>query len=143
MSSRNLACLTVVVNEECTMIQTVRTSVSLLLLGIALSLSVSAQEKYKDFDDAFSAGARHVRAGRHAEAMEPLEAALKLAKDDEQRLKAYQALVPAYRQLPEIDKMLAAQEFVIRHTERRAGRSLAAGDVASFLFQRGKLDAGI
>jgi len=114
-----------------------------LVLGIALSFPIHAQEKYKDFDDAFIAGARHVRASRHAESIEPLEAALKLATHDEQRLKAYQALVPADRQLPEIDKMLAAQEFVIRHTERKAGRSLAAGDVASFLFQRGKLDAGI
>src|SRR5205814_1911931 len=58
-----------------------------------------------------------------------------------QRLKTYQALVPAYRQQPEIDKMLAAQEFIIRHTDRRAGRSLAAGSAVSFAYQRGKLDA--
>src|SRR5205085_854823 len=69
------------------------------------------------------------------------EAALGLAKVDAQRLKAYQALVPAYRQSSEIDKMLAAQEFIIRHTDRRAGRSIAARDVVSFAFQRGKLDA--
>jgi tetratricopeptide (TPR) repeat protein len=73
----------------------------------------------------------------------PLEAALALAKDDAQRKRAYEALVPAYRQSPEVEKMLAAQEFIIRHTDRKAGRSLAARDAASYLFQRGKLDMGI
>ena len=60
----------------------------------------------------------------------PLEAALKLAADDKDRLKAYRALVPSYRLLAEIDKMLEAQEFVIRHTDGKAGRSNAAGDLA-------------
>jgi hypothetical protein len=51
---------------------------------------------------------RHVRRGDYPAAVAPLEAALKLAKDDGQRMKAYQALVPAYQLLPEIDKLLAA-----------------------------------
>jgi tetratricopeptide (TPR) repeat protein len=125
------------------MIHSTSTSVCWLMLGIALSLSVHAQEKYKDFDDAFIDAARYVRKGDYPAAVAPLEAALGMAKDDSQRMKAYEALVPAYRQSPDIDKMLAAQEFVIRHTDRKAGRSLAARDVASYLFTRGKLDAGI
>ena len=102
-----------------------------------------AQEKYSDFDDAYSVAARFVRIGDYPAAVAPLEAALKLAKDDAQHLKAYQALVPAYRLQPEIDKMLVAQEFIIRHTDRRAGRSIAARDTASYLLTRGKLDAAI
>ncbi|HEX5103347.1 MAG TPA: hypothetical protein VFV87_06030 [Pirellulaceae bacterium] len=101
------------------------------------------QEKYKNFDDAYSQGARLLNRMQIAAAQEPLEAALKLAADDSARLRVYQALVPAYRQLPEIDKMLEAQEFVIRHTPRKAGRSNAANDLASFLHQRGKIDVAI
>lgn len=103
----------------------------------------SAQEKYKNFNDAMSQGVKLVRDMQFAAAQEPLEAALKLAADDHQRMQAYQALVPCYRQLPAIDKMLEAQEFIILHTERRAGRSIAARDLASFLHQRGKADEAI
>jgi tetratricopeptide (TPR) repeat protein len=103
----------------------------------------SAQEKYKNFNDAMSQGVKLVRDMQFAAAQEPLEAALKLAADDHQRSRAYQALVPCYRQLPAIDKMLEAQEFIIPHTERRDGRSLAARDLASFLHQRGKTDEAI
>ncbi len=104
---------------------------------------ISAQESYRTFDEAMNAGARLVRNQQYAEAQAPLEAALKLAADDKDRLKAYRALVPSYRQLAEIDKMLEAQEFVIRHTDGKAGRSLPAGDLASFLHQRGKTDVAI
>src|SRR5437868_1954046 len=117
---------------------------SLVTLCAAFVLTTaSAQEKYSDFNDAMIEAARFLRKNDYPAAVPPLEAALALAKDDTQQLKAYEALVPAYRQLPEIDKLLAAQEFIIRHTERRAGRSLGARAVASFLFQRGKIDAGI
>ena len=110
---------------------------------VSVPAGLGAQESYKSFEEAYGAGVRLLRDQQFAAAQAPLEAALKLAADDKSRLKAYQALVPAYRQLPEIDKMLEAQEFVIRHTERRAGRSNAAGDLASFLHQRGKTDAAI
>jgi tetratricopeptide (TPR) repeat protein len=122
-----------------------RTStITLAWLAIAcLSSLAVAQEKYKDFEDAYIEAARHVRKGDYPAAVAPLEAALALAKDDAQRKRAYEALVPAYRQSPDIEKMLAAQEFIIRHTDRKAGRSLSARDAASYLFQRGKLDTGI
>jgi tetratricopeptide (TPR) repeat protein len=110
---------------------------------VCLSSLAVAQEKYKDFEDAFIEAARHVRKGDYPAAVGPLEAALALAKDDAQRKRAYEALVPAYRQSPDIEKMLATQEFIIRHTDRKAGRALSARDAASYLFQRGKLDMGI
>ena len=107
-----------------------------------LSLSTFAAE-YKSFEEALREGSKLARDKQFAEAQAALETALTMAKDDEAKLKAYQALILPYRQLPEIDKMLTAQEFIIAHTEKRPGRSLAARDVASFLHQRGKVDAGI
>ncbi len=110
-------------------------------LAVASPANAVAQEKYSDYDDAMIAASRFLRKNDFPSAIPPLEAALKLAKDDAQRLKAYQALVPAYRQQPEIDKLLTVHEFIIRHTDRKAGRSLAAGSVVSAAYQRGKLDA--
>jgi tetratricopeptide (TPR) repeat protein len=117
---------------------------ALLLAGLtALAPPAAGQEKYKDFSDAYRQGTKLVRDKQLAAAQEPLEAALKLASDDTERMQAYEALLPVYRQLPEIDKMLEAREFYIAHSERRAGRSVAARDLASFLHQRGKIDVAI
>lgn len=115
-----------------------------IFVALAGSLTAAlAQEKYKNYNDAFGQGVKLLRDKQLAAAQEPLEAAVKLAADDRERLRAYQALVSVYRQLPEIDKMLEAQEFIISHTERKAGRANAAGDLASFLHQRGKTDEAI
>jgi tetratricopeptide (TPR) repeat protein len=107
----------------------------------AICGAARAQQKYASFNDAMAAAARHARNGDYPAAVAPLEAALTLAKDDAERLKAYEALVPPYRLHPEIDKYLVSQEFVIRHTNARAGRSLAARDVVSIAYTRGKLDS--
>jgi tetratricopeptide (TPR) repeat protein len=113
-------------------------------LALACSWSVAtAQQKYTTYAEARNEGMRLARNQQFAEAQAPLEAALKLAPDDKARLDVYQALISVYRILPEIDKKLEANEYVIRHTERRAGRSLAARDLVSFLHQRGKTDAAI
>src|SRR5688500_14314077 len=113
------------------------------LLWFSQSAIASAQEKYKTYEEARSEGGRLLRNQQLAEAQAPLEAALRLAPDDKARLDVYQGLVNVYRILPEIDKKLEANEFVIRHSERRAGRSLASGDVVSFLHQRGKIDVAL
>jgi tetratricopeptide (TPR) repeat protein len=102
-----------------------------------------AQETYRSHDEAFVAGAKFIRNQEYAKAQAPLEAALRLAADDQQRLKTYRALVPSYRLLGEIDKMLETQEFILRHTDGKVGRSSAAGDLVSFLHQRGKTDEAI
>lgn len=113
------------------------------LLILVASLAPSFAADYKNFDEAMREGSKQLREKKFPEAQAALEAALKLAADDADREKAYQALVQPYRQLPEIDKMLEAQEFIIAHSDQRARRSLAASDVASFLHQRGKDDVGI
>src|SRR5262245_33218278 len=116
-----------------------RFSVAALLAFLSLIPLAVAQRPSKEFSDALRQGAQLVNDKKYAEAQAPLETALKAAANDEERMRVYTALVPVYRQLPEIDKFLEAREFVIRHTDRKAGRSLAANDVASFLFQRGKI----
>jgi tetratricopeptide (TPR) repeat protein len=117
-------------------------SVACLMLA-CLTVSAAAQDKYKTFEEARNEGAKLLRNQQLAEAQAPLEAALRLAPDDKARLDVYQALVPVYRMLPEIDKKLEADEFIIRNSERRAARSNAARDLVSFLHQRGKLDVAI
>jgi tetratricopeptide (TPR) repeat protein len=116
------------------------TIVCFLALATGLPIANVADEKYSDFDDAMSAAARYLRKNDYPSAVPPLEAAVKLAKTDAQRLRAYGYLVPAYRLEPKTEKMLEAQEFIIRHTDRRAERFLAARDVVSYAIQRGKLD---
>lgn len=113
------------------------------LMTFCLSAVAPAQEKFKTYDGARSEGGRLLRNQQLAEAQAPLEAALRLAPDDKARLEVYQALASVYRILPEIDKKLEANEFVIRHTERRPGRSLASRDLVSFLHQRGKIDVAV
>ena len=73
-------------------------------------------------------------------ALAPLEAALRLATDDETRLKVYNNLMPCYRLLPENDKMIEACEFTILKTKDGNERSNISGSLTSFLYQRGKLD---
>src|SRR5206468_217303 len=138
--STGLACHSELRTMTNSLLRTV-SGICCICLAAAYAADATAQEKYSDYDDAMIAAGRFLRKNDYPSAVPPLEAALTLAKDDAQRLKVYQALVPAYRQQPEIDKLLTAQEFIIRHTDRRAGRSLAAGSVASFAYQRGKLDA--
>jgi tetratricopeptide (TPR) repeat protein len=113
------------------------------IAAISFGFSASQAADFKDYNDALRQGSRLAREMKHAEAQEALEAALKLARDDKERLQAYQLLLSPYRALPEIDKMLAAQEFILLHAETKARRKNAASDVGSFLHQRGKIDAGI
>ena len=98
---------------------------SFACLFAAITMASSFAADYKSFDEAYRDGAKQLRDKKYTEAQTALEAALNLAKEDNDRLRAYEALVPAYRQLPEIDKMLAAQEFIIAHAEQRAKRSIA------------------
>ncbi|MEQ8787875.1 MAG: hypothetical protein RIC55_16335 [Pirellulaceae bacterium] len=116
---------------------------SCLVMVVAAALSAWAQEEYRTADEAFNAGAKLLRARQEAESRQPLEAALRLAPDDAFRLKVYEALMPAYRRLDEIEPMVAAGEFVILHGETSAKRSLATRNLVGFLYQRGKLDDAV
>ena len=114
-----------------------------LLVALCFLPGLASAQTYSSFREAMAAGQTQLRSRNFAGSQAPLEAALQLAKTDEQRFQAYEALQPAYRQLPDIDKMTEAYEFIVRHTDTTAGRSLSAAAYASFVYQRGQGDKTI
>ena len=99
-----------------------------------------AGTKYDTADEAFRAGVAYLELKETAKSQEPFEQALKLAKDDKYKIRVYQALLQAYRALPEPDKATEALEFIIDKSDRSAERSLARTSLMSFIHQRGKED---
>jgi len=95
-----------------------------------------ADSKYRSAEEAWRAGIT----GNSAARRKALEAALRLASDDAFKVRIYEALRPTYRRLSGVDKMVEACEFIIRHTDSDAKRSLTRRDLVSFMYQRGKLD---
>lgn len=119
---------------------------SLALSVAAVSLVAPAgfaQARYKDYQDAYTQGANHVRAGRLADAREPLEAAAELAKTDREKIEARRALLVPYRELQEIAPMQSAAEYIFAHSEQPAEQSLTRGSLLSFINKRGKLTDAI
>ncbi len=122
------------------------------LCGIAFSLFVvaatmpssearaQAGKKFDTAEEAFRAGVAYLSLGEEAKSQEPLEQALRLAPDDKYRIKVYEALIPSYTLLPEIDKKVEALEFLIAKSDSAAKRSLARRSLLSFVHQRGKTD---
>jgi tetratricopeptide (TPR) repeat protein len=114
-----------------------------LIVAILATLAPGtfAVQATKEADAAYSEGVKHINARAYKEAIGPLERALALAPDDAYRVKVYRALVPAYRTLPESDKMAEACEFILRHADQLAERRTTASSLAVFYFQRGLTDA--
>jgi tetratricopeptide (TPR) repeat protein len=117
----------------------------LLVAGVVLGLALNSAEtpaavKYQNVDEAWRVGVAYYNSRNYAASQEPFEAALKMAPDDKFRLKVYEALIPAYRLLPDINKMLEACEFVIDKSDSIAKRSLTRRSLLSFVYQRGKVD---
>lgn len=100
----------------------------------------AAEGTYQTADEAYGAGAVHYNARNFAASRAPFEAALKLAPDDAFRVKAYEALMAAYRQDAAPDKMIEACEFIIGHTDQPAKQSLARRDLLGYLQEHGKID---
>ncbi|MCA9065112.1 MAG: protein kinase [Planctomycetaceae bacterium] len=100
-----------------------------------------SQTKYASAQEALQAGAMLVNAGKAKESREPLEAALKLAKDDEEMmLRVYQTLLSAYRELPEFEPFQKAAEYIIERHPQDAGRSLTRRSYLAFAFNRGQME---
>lgn len=120
--------------------------IAILTVAPMLVLLDRAAAKGADYPNAEAAlrdGVQKVQQKKYDEARPALEAALKLAGDDEFRLRVYPPLVVVYRQLPESEPMIQAQEFIIKNSERSVERSQTARSLASFLYQRGLLDKQI
>jgi tetratricopeptide (TPR) repeat protein len=115
-----------------------RSSTAAAILIAWFVITDSAWAQYSTAEEAFRAGRLQLSMRNYAASQEPLEAALRLAPDDEFRLKVYDALFPAYRMLPEPDKFIEASEFVIRKSPSADKRSLTRTSLVSFAQQRGK-----
>ncbi|REJ83702.1 MAG: hypothetical protein DWQ29_12280 [Planctomycetota bacterium] len=97
-----------------------------------------AQTEYSSAREAYSAGAKLYNMRKYAECREPFEAALRLSDDNQFKVRVYRSLMQCYRQLPEIDKMLEATDFIFEHGESSVEKSLIARRLASFAHERGK-----
>lgn len=112
----------------------------ILFVSLAVVRSAEAQRSPKA-DAAFAEGAKHLRAREFDKARGPLETALAEAPDVKYKLRVYNALMQVYRTLSEPDQMIEACEFTVKEGEVLAERSLTASALASFLYQRGKVDS--
>ena len=100
----------------------------------------ATEPQFSSAKEAYAVGVAHYNARNFQASRTPLEAAIRLADDDAMRLKAYQALIPAYRLIPEFEPFQTAAEFIIQHATRDAQRSLSRRAFLSFAFNRGQLD---
>ena len=98
----------------------------------------AAAAKFTSGNEAFNIGATFYNSGNFAASQDPFEYALKMAPDDKAKIRVYQALMGAYRQLAEIDKFTEAADFIITKSEQPAERSLTRSSLLSFVHQRGK-----
>jgi tetratricopeptide (TPR) repeat protein len=96
--------------------------------------------EYADAEEAYRVGAAFYNSRSFKNSRAPFEAAIRLAKDDEMKLKAYQALLSAYREIPEFEPFQTAAEFVIANSPQSAERSLTRRAFLSFAYNRGQLD---
>lgn len=96
------------------------------------------ETKYASAEEAMRVGSAYYSLKEYAKTREPFEAALKLAPDDEYRVKVYRALLAAYRQDSNWLPCTEALEFIIAHSEQAAERSLARTELMGFLRARGK-----
>lgn len=112
-----------------------------LVLGHGVWIAgAQAQSKYKDYQEAFSAGARAYNARKFAEAQEPFEAALELTKETRDKLRIYGALMSSYRLEKDIEKMTTAVEYIITNSTSAAEQSLTRRSYMSFIHERGRTD---
>lgn len=98
-----------------------------------------AQTKYVDYQDAYNQGANHIRAGRLAQACEPLEAAADLASTAKEKLEVRRALLVPYRELQAIEPMQTAGEYILTNSDQAAEQSLTRSTMLAFFNKRGKL----
>ncbi len=117
--------------------------VLLTLTLAAMAHTAAAQSEYRSAKDAYNAGAKLHAMRRFAECQAPFEAALQLSQDNTFKVRVYRALMSSYRQLPEIDKMLEATDFIFEHGTSAVEKSLVARSLTSFVHERGKTAAAV
>lgn len=124
--------------------QPVKTLVLITLtLALPAATMLAQESKYATFREAYNAGIAAVNGGDLAASREPLEAAAKLANTPRDKLRAHEALMIPYRELPEIEPMQQAAEYVIANNDFAATRLLTRGAMLSFIHRRGKMKAAV
>lgn len=99
---------------------------------------VVGDDKYASAEEAYRVGTAFLIAKETARSQAPLEAALRMARDDDYKLKVYRALLPVYTIAEDWTLKATALEFIIAHGPQPAERSLARTELLGFLRQRGK-----
>ena len=120
-----------------------RSLLSAIILAALAAGAVAQDGTYKTYREAYSAGTKAIKDGKLAAAREPLEAATKLATTDAEKIEAHRTLMTVYRELPDVEPMQQAAEFIITHSTQPAERSRARSAVLSFVHKRGKMDAAV
>jgi tetratricopeptide (TPR) repeat protein len=95
------------------------------------------------FAEAYNSGVDKINSGNLAAARAPLERALKLAKTDKDKLDTNRALLVVYRELPEIEPMQKAAEYIIANSKQAAAQSLTRRALLEFIHRRGKMDEAV
>ncbi|WP_339748185.1 hypothetical protein, partial [uncultured Rubinisphaera sp.] len=115
--------------------------IAVLTAVLSISLGNLAFAKdYQNSREAWNAGAGFMNAGNYAAAQEPLEAAFKLSDNDAEKMRIQRALVVCYRLLPEPEKFIECNEYIILNSDHDATKSVTRSSLLSFMFQRGKID---
>jgi hypothetical protein len=109
---------------------------SAILTGQSRAGDPFAEMTFESMEDALGVGLALVRAKKLNEAKGPLETALKMSSNDEQRMKCYQALLPVYRKSPDLQPFRDAAEFMIRKATKEYERSSACSALISFAHNR-------
>jgi hypothetical protein len=102
--------------------------------------STNAKTEFRSAEEAYRVGVAYYNSRNYKASRLPFEAAVRLAKDDAMRLKAYQALLPAYREVPEFEPFQTAAEYIIANSPQSAERSLTRRAFIAFAYNRGQID---
>jgi hypothetical protein len=120
-----------------------------LLAGIAAlalfacSISTLFAQGEKTFVEAYNSGVDKINGGNLAAAQAPLELALTLAKTDKDKMDTNRALLVVYRELPQIEPMQRAAEYIITNSKQAASQSLTRRALLDFIHRRGKMDQAV
>jgi len=98
------------------------------------------EAKYGSADEAFRIGVAFYNSRNFKASRAPFEAALAKTDDNAFRVKVYEALLAAYREVPEFEPYQTAAEFIVTHSDFEAKRSITRRAFLSFAYNRGQMD---
>lgn len=114
-----------------------------MILATVGAVVAAEPAKYQSAQEAFGVGAAFYNSRNLAAAIEPLEAAFALAKDEDMKVQVSRALMDCYRTQNDSDKMFTAVEYVVTQSRQPAERSIVRTSLMSFIHQRGKADEAV